>query len=142
MAGCRVRCDLRYSSASPAALWLASESYPSQAHRLSPAHSQAQRLSPAIALRTLLFTHNPRTPSAHLGLHLHDREFRVTGWESPFTATLTPAQNVMDQLTLLVITRWAVGETETVLPAIMQFETYSSMLPSLLPWPLQKKPPA
>ena len=44
----------------------------------------------------------------------------ITGWESPFTATLTPAQNVMDQPTLLVITRWAVGETEIVLPTILQ----------------------
>ena len=66
----------------------------------------------------------------------------VTGWESPFTATLAPAQNVMDQPTLWVITRWAMGETEIVLPAIMQSETYSSILPSLLLWLLQKKPPA
>ena len=48
-------------------------------YRFSPAHSQAQRFSPAIALRTLLFTHSPHTPnahvvpSAHLCLHLHDR---------------------------------------------------------------------
>ena len=76
-------------------------------------------------------------PSAHLGLHLNNREFRccLSYWLGVplHSAPYTPVQSAATLQTPLGITRWAVGATETASLVTTQFMTSFSLPPNLLP---------
>ena len=63
-----------------------------------------------------------------------------TGWEFLSKVIHFLAQNAGTLLTSLVITRLGVVETVTGFPGIMPYVTWSSLQPSLQPWPLPRRP--